>query len=626
MRAVLRNALTPVLALLGVALLCCWAIPQGRSAGIPKGTTCWRVDDLHRGMKGYGRTVMKGTRVETFQVEVLGVLKNTSPGRDLVLARLSGLELEKTGVIAGMSGSPVYIEGKLVGAVAYAWPFGKEPIAGITPFCQMHGFVEAFERRDVASRERAVRVGLRESISVGGRTYDTVSVAQDCDAPAEPGTGLWMVPLRTPLAATGFTRHSLSLLGKQASRFGLVPMTGGAATARVADEEKDVPLEPGGPLSMSLVTGDFDLSGIGTTTHIEGGRVYGWGHPFMSLGGCQMPLMTGYIHAVYPRQTVSFKMGSPLREVGVIDADVSTCIAGWLGRKADMIPLRMSVAMGKDEPRCFNVKVVRHRSLVPALVFTSLVNSVDMEGELPEEMTARMQARIELEGREPVIIKDTYSGFSGGRAPALLFSQVASMLSYLTSNSFKTVTIKRIECDTIVEPGRTTADIEATELDGETYCPGDTVRATVFVRPYKGARQRVRLALRLPVDLPEGDYTALVCDEPASARADVRSNPTLFSPSSVEEILEGVRLQTAAKRTTLALRVPIGAHGVAANGKALPNLPGSMVQILVNGKRTGPMTMTRALVARKETDWVILGADSVAFRVSKTRKTTPVGE
>src|SRR5258706_16402406 len=103
-------------------------------------------------MKGHGRTVMKGTKVETFQVEILGVLKNPRPGRDLVLARLSGLGLEKTGVIAGMSGSPVYIDNKLVGAVAYAWPFGKEPIAGITPFCQMQGFVEAFERRDVAER------------------------------------------------------------------------------------------------------------------------------------------------------------------------------------------------------------------------------------------------------------------------------------------------------------------------------------------------------------------------------------------------------------------------------------------------------------------------------------------
>src|SRR5438874_2589907 len=152
-------------------------------------------------MKGHGRTVMKGTRVETFQVEILGVLRNTSPGRDLVLARLSGLGLEKTGVIAGMSGSPVYIEGKLLGAVAYAWPFGKEPIAGITPFGQMQGFVEALQRRDVVSRTTPVRVGLRDSLSVGAREFRSVTVAQDWDdSRRDAADALFLMPLRSPLA------------------------------------------------------------------------------------------------------------------------------------------------------------------------------------------------------------------------------------------------------------------------------------------------------------------------------------------------------------------------------------------------------------------------------------------
>src|SRR5206468_1776541 len=132
----------------------------------------------------------------------------------------------------------------------------------------------------------------------------------------------------------------------------------------------------GGPLSISLITGDFDLSGIGTVTHIEGKRVYGWGHPFMSLGSCEFPLMTGYIHTIYPRQTVSFKMGSPLRPVGVINADVSTGIAGWLNRKADMLPVRMRVSLGdQNPPRTFNVQTVRQRALLGTLVFTALTNA-----------------------------------------------------------------------------------------------------------------------------------------------------------------------------------------------------------------------------------------------------------
>src|SRR5262249_20120640 len=157
--------------------------------------------------------------------------------------------------------------------------------------------------------------------------------------------------------------------------------------------------------------------------------------------------------------------------------------------------------------------VARHRSLVPTLVYTALTNSVDMEGDLPDELTAHLRVRVELEGHEPVLIEDTFSGFSGGRAPAVLYSQVAAVVSHLPYHPFKELRIKRIDCDTRIEPGRACAEIEATELDADTYRPGDTVAATVFVRPYKGARQRVRVQLKLPADLPEGDYTALVCDE-----------------------------------------------------------------------------------------------------------------
>src|SRR5205823_9556596 len=142
------------------------------------------MDEIRTGSRGFGRTVMRGTKVETFEAEVLGVLKNTSPGRDLVLCRLSGLNLEKYGVIAGMSGSPIYIDGKLLGAVAYAWPFGKEPIAGITPFVQIHSFVESYERRDVAEQNRPLRIGLQTPLDVGGKKFDAVTVSQGFDEPA----------------------------------------------------------------------------------------------------------------------------------------------------------------------------------------------------------------------------------------------------------------------------------------------------------------------------------------------------------------------------------------------------------------------------------------------------------
>jgi hypothetical protein len=602
--------------------LACWMHGSIIRAA-PKADNYWRVEDIRPGMKGIGRTVLKGTKIETFQAEVLGVLKNTSPGRDMVVCRLSGLNLEKTGVIAGMSGSPIYIDNKLVGAVAFAWPYGKEPIAGVTPFSQMNGFVEAFERRDTIKTSKPARVGLRQPLVIDGKEFDAVTVSQGFDD-AKPSAedGLWMMPLRTPLSAAGFTRNSLKLLHERCGAFGMMPMQGGAAPARIVDEEKNGPLEPGSPLAVALIRGDFDLSGIGTVTHVEGNRVYGWGHPFLSLGSCEFPLMSGYIITVYPRRTVSFKMGAPLKEVGVINADVSTCIAGWLGRKADMLPVRMTVALGSDDPpRTFNVEIARHPGMLPTLVFTALANSVDMEGELPDEMTAELHARIEVEGHEPIVIEDTLSGFSGKRAPLALYTQVGAVVNILTRNSFQPVKIKRIDCRTRIKPGRRTAEIEAVELSSDTYEPGETVKATVFLRPYKGVRQRVPVTLKLPADLPEGSYTATLCDDLRNAHQTLRDNPTLNNPADLERVFASVRVQTGVRRSNLVLRLPVPDSGVALNGKPLPHLPPSMVQLLGNGRRTGAQPLSDALVSRRPTDWVIQGSESVRFTVVRHKKT-----
>jgi hypothetical protein len=599
--------------------------PPSPARATPDPNSYWKVEDLRPGMKGVGRTVMKGTRIENFDAEVIGVLKNTSPGRDLVLCRLAGLNLEKTGIIQGMSGSPIYIKGKLVGAVAYAWPFGKEPIAGITPFCQMHKYVESYERRDIAEEEnRPGRVGLKAPLHIDGQRFDAVTVSNDFDDPQPTAAdGLWMVPLRTPLAASGFTQHSLTLLRDQFRGSGMVPMQGGGVGGKVMDEEAEAKIEPGAALSVALVLGDFDLSGIGTVTHVEGKRVYGFGHPFFGLGACEFPLMTGYTHTIYPRQNISFKMGSPLKTVGVINADVSTCIAGWLDRKPDLLPVKMSVSRAPgDQTKTFHVKVVRQRSMIAPLVYSALTNSVDMEGDLPEELTADLQARIEVEGRAPIVINDRFSGnsFSGNRAPQALYSQVATVVNLLTYNTYRPVRIKRIECSTQIRAGRTTAEIDAVELDSETYAPGETLKATVFVRPFKGLRQRLPVTLKLPPDLPEGDYTATVCDDLACARAELRDNPNLSSPQNLDHLFQALNVQTAAKRTNLTVRVPVTAVGVALNGKSLPNLPPGMVQILGNTRRTGAQPMGGALVSRQPTDWVVQGSEAVHFTVTRNKR------
>jgi hypothetical protein len=293
-----------------------------------------------------------------------------------------------------------------------------------------------------------------------------------------------------------------------------------------------------------------------------------------------------------------------------------------------MLPVRTIVRRGGAEARTYNVKIVRQPTMTASLVYTALANAADGEGELPEELTATFRARLELAGRPPVIIEDTFSGssYSGGRAFATLYTQVANVVQTLTYNPYCRVPIVRVECDTTITPGRRTAEIESVELASTTYAPGDTVRATVQLRPYKGTVRRVSVDLKLPDDLSEGQYTAVACDDLSSARQGLRDNPTLENPSDLDQLFQSLAVQTGVRRTSLVLRVPVGPSGVAVGGKALPDLPPSMVQMLGNGRRTGALPVTTALVSRLPTDWVIQGSESVRFTVSRARKPTNTGE
>jgi len=289
-----------------------------------------------------------------------------------------------------------------------------------------------------------------------------------------------------------------------------------------------------------------------------------------------------------------------------------------------MLPIRTTVTREPEGlSRTYNVEIARQRSMLSPLTYSVLTNSVDMEGEMPDELTADLTARVEVDGHEPIVIKDTFSGssYSGGRAPAALFSPVTAVVGLMTYNTYKPVRINRIECETRIRPGRRSADIESVELESDVLAPGDTLKAMLLVRPYKGQRQRLSVSLKLPADLPEGNYSAIICDDLTNARYELRDNPTLSSPQSLEQVFESLRVQTAAKRTNLVVRVPLPAVGVALAGKALPQLPPSMVQILGDARRSGAQTMGGALVARKGTEWVFQGSESVRFTVTKNKKT-----
>ncbi|MGE3821159.1 MAG: SpoIVB peptidase S55 domain-containing protein, partial [Isosphaeraceae bacterium] len=443
-------------------------------AAEPDPSTYWKVEDLRPGMKGTGRTVMVGTKLEEFGAEVLGVMKGVSPGRDMVLCRLTGCNLEHAGIIQGMSGSPITIDGKLVGAVAFAWEFAKDPIAGVTPFEQMVSYVRSSDRRVAAE---ALEAGSHVSRAIPN---GSVLLRDDPDvlAKARPPlpTPAGMKAIAMPVSASGFSPRALALLEQGLRPWNMAPVAGGAATADIIREEGDKPLVPGSPLGIAMVTGDFDVSGIGTVTHVEGDRVYGFGHPMLSLGACEFPMMTGYIHTVYPRASVSMKMGSPLKVVGVLDTDVSTCVAGWLGRKPDMIPMSVKVKSGRfSDPVTYHVEIVREPNLLASLVLSVLTNAIDTEGNLPEELTARMNAVVRLKDHAPIKFEDTLSGprYTGVMGPAALFGPLGNIVNMLTRNPHERLRIEAIDCEVEIAEGRKVATVESIRLRSDRLESGE---------------------------------------------------------------------------------------------------------------------------------------------------------
>jgi hypothetical protein len=244
-----------------------------------------------------------------------------------------------------------------------------------------------------------------------------------------------------------------------------------------------------------------------------------------------------------------------------------------------------------------------------------------MEGDLPEDMTIAFACRIEIDGKEPVIIKDTFAGssYSGTRAPASLYNPVSQILTQILNYPDKPLRITKIDCDTQIRTGRDSAEIEGVELASEIYAPGETLHANAFLRPYRGKVVRVPLSLKIPADLPEGSYTLTVCDELSSARQDLRNRPNLTQVPDEDKLLEGLRLLTAAKRSILVARLALPPSGVAMDGKALENLPPSMVQILGQSRRSPVLPVSQAVVGTAPTQWAIYGIETARFTVTQAK-------
>jgi hypothetical protein len=548
------------------------------------------VSEVRPGMTGVGRTVFEGTRIDEFKVEVIGVLENVlGPGESLILARLEGGPLEKTGVIAGMSGSPVFIDGKLLGAVSYSFPFAKETIGGITPIADMIATTRLPAPR-AASARFVARLGPggpaqpfdREALTSALRR-PLRAVTPDASllrgAPLPPGlSGASLTPLSLPLTFSGFDASAFETARGLLSGMGFTPVMGAAHGAFL--ESPAPPLEPGSAVGVSLVEGDFDLSATGTVTHIDGDRIYAFGHPFYNLGPTQFPLTKAYVYSVFPSLYSSFKITAPLDVVGTMDQDRSAAIAGHIGKPPRMIPVEVHLATSRGEERRFAFRVVDDELLSPVLAYISVLSALQGTERAIGTSTVKVQAKLQLSGGREVRIEDL---FTEGQPAAEASALVAAPLAYLMGNDFESVTIEGLKIDVASYETIQSATIRRAWLERSgPVRPGTTVPLKVLLRTYRGESRTETIPVSIPASAPAGSYALLVSDATAITNLEQREMRQPFVPKDLDQLVRAIN--SLRRNNHVYSRLMRSDEGAIVSGEYLQSLPPSVLSVLGSGE------------------------------------------
>src|SRR6185436_14145314 len=362
------------------------AVVLALCVGLPAQTRTFPVDDIRPGMIGVGRTVFDGDRLEDFKVHILGVLRNSvGTRRNLILARLEGGPLANTGVIAGMSGSPVYIDGRLVGAVSYSLgQFPKEPIAGITPIDEMREDATLPGPRRQAARidlpmpltQEGLRASLRQAFAWMRPFADNPNDVQVfADGAVSAGMAPLLRPIATPLTLGGFEPGVIDPIAAAFRDQGFLPiMAGSSQLSSSARAAAPPPLRPGDPIGVALLNGDLEVGATGTVTDVDGNHVYAFGHPFYGLGPTEFPMTRAHVFGILPSLAASQKIASTGDVIGIVQQDRATTIAGTLGPGPAMIPIKLTLNAERGTRKTFNISMVRDQLLTPLLAYVSILN------------------------------------------------------------------------------------------------------------------------------------------------------------------------------------------------------------------------------------------------------------
>jgi hypothetical protein len=536
--------------------------------------------EVRVGMKGTGRTVFHGEAVESFDVEVVGLLPRIGPGQDLILGRCSGGPLAQTGILAGMSGSPVTIDGKLVGAIAYSWGFAKDAIAGITPIEEML----AVGARDAPSHSRArpsasmpwaeaLRT-LRAPSTLGGFFADRVASLD-----ARPA----MAASSTPLSVSGISSVGLARIAPVLTRAGFLPLPSGGAGSKPGPAT--TPIQPGSAIGVQLVRGDIDMTATGTVTWVEGDALYAFGHPLYGLGDVDLPLTAARVETLLPSLEQSAKIAVPLKEAGAFRQDRASAIFGRLGATPSMVPVRLQITGGSASRSTYAFDLVDDPLLTPILLYAAVNGILGTVERTLGSATVRVRegSVIKVDGSNDVRLDNLFAG-NGATGDA---SGLSAFLLYLVmNNSWSTPHVSGVNLilDYDREPRTTT--VRRVTLDRYRVKAGTSLTARVQVSPYRGADRVLTREIEIPEETPPGPLTLQIGEAAAINRAEDADGPVF--PRSLEQLVTLVnRLRRNDRIYVIASRAD---SSVFFGGTRLPNLPPAVTSILTRPRSYGNYT------------------------------------
>lgn len=590
------NRFTPLLSALLIIALASLATAQQAVAttnvDIP---ALFPLEDLRPGMKGTARTVFSGTETEEFGVEILGVLPGfPGPRQSAIIARLSGPKVEKTGVFAGMSGSPVYIDGKIVGAIAFSFPFSKEPIAGITPIKQMIDlFNRGSENERIKPKEpRAVSfaqlAGTDWKPNLPKPAVSSVSLLAPVSAgsPLMPLLGQQMAPIATPLVFSGITQESLSMFAPQLVANGLLPVSGAGGSAAItplADvTEKTFPA--GSSISVQLVRGDYSLAAAGTVTMRDGDRIYAFGHPFLSLGASDMPMTESSVVTVIPNVNNSFKLAVPGRMVGSIVQDRASGIFGQLRQAPKMIPVKVNLHTSRDRTETYSYEVASDSFLTPLLLNITVFNTITSSERVIGDSTISLKGEIKVKGQEPILIDRR---FSNNNSPIQAASSIAAPVGSLLTSGFDDVQLDSITLDISSSETKYAGTLERITLDRTEVRRGEKVEVQAYVRTESGKQFVQRIPVQIPEDAALGQLLVFVGDGGALQEGSAAKS---FVPQDLGQLVRAIN--TVKKSDRLYVKLFRITAGAVIGTSELPSLPPSMVATLNSDRTSGGYTPT----------------------------------